>query len=79
MLFRSPIGEDSVNAVTITVCIGRPIPAVDLLMHARGNRRLIMDCVGIAIAEMLPPSYRGEYADTEQHDQARVLYRQLFH
>jgi len=34
-----------------------------LLDAAQGDRRLLMDAVGFMIAQLLPPEYRGEYAD----------------
>jgi 1-acyl-sn-glycerol-3-phosphate acyltransferase len=73
-----PIGEDSVNAVTITFSVGRPVPARRLVARARGNRRLIVDCIGVAIAMLLPCEYRGVYGDANLHKSARWLCRQVF-
>jgi 1-acyl-sn-glycerol-3-phosphate acyltransferase len=58
-----PVDQDSLSPVRIAVRIGRPIPAGAFVDRARGNRRLIMDAVGVAIAALLPQSYRGVYAD----------------
>jgi 1-acyl-sn-glycerol-3-phosphate acyltransferase len=73
-----PIGEDAVNPVAIRFHIGRLIPARTLVARAEGNRRLIMDCIGIGIAELLPPAYRGVYGDPDHQKPARTLYRQVF-
>jgi 1-acyl-sn-glycerol-3-phosphate acyltransferase len=73
-----PIGEESVNAVAIKFAVGRPVPARNLVTRARGNRRLIMDCIGIAIAELLPQEYRGVYEDKNLHQAARSLYDRVF-
>jgi 1-acyl-sn-glycerol-3-phosphate acyltransferase len=73
-----PIGQDSLSPVRIVIRIGRPIPAGALIAGARGNRRLIMDCVGAAIAALLPPEYRGAYAGHAPHlHAARRLLRHV--
>jgi len=56
-----PIGEDAINPVPITLRIGEPIPASVLQEQARGDRQLIMNAIGSAIARLLPSSYRGVY------------------
>jgi len=72
-----PIGEQTFRPVPITVRLGRPIHAAALRQHARGNRRLMMDCVGVAIASLLPAEYRGAYAadDERLHELRAVLSR----
>lgn len=72
-----PVGQDSLSPVRIVVRIGRPIRASALLQAAARDRRLVMDCVGLAIAALLPPAYRGAYADAVRHDEARRLLRDL--
>jgi 1-acyl-sn-glycerol-3-phosphate acyltransferase len=62
MLF--PIGGDALHPVRAVVRVGRPIPAVALSERAEGDRRLMMDAVGLAIAAVLPPDYRGAYGDS---------------
>jgi len=74
-----PIGEDSLNSVPITLRIGRPIPASVLDEFAQGNRRMLMDCVGFAIGELLPREYRGCYGeDVGPAEQARRLSGEVF-
>ena len=74
-----PIGEDALHPVRIRIQIGRPIPASALRERARRDRRLIMDSVGVAIAELLPPEYRGAYGDQAPHlEDARRLFRNVF-
>lgn len=58
-----PIGEDTFRPVRIVARVGPPIDAAALRERAGGNRRLMMDAVGLAIAAQLPPAYRGAYAD----------------
>ncbi len=74
-----PIGDDALHPVRAVGRVGRPIPAHVLYDRADGNRRLMMDGVGLAIARLLPPEYRGAYSDdvTDLGD-ARRLLRTLF-
>jgi 1-acyl-sn-glycerol-3-phosphate acyltransferase len=57
-----PIGEDALNPVPIALRIGPPIPVKLLEEQSAGDRRLMMDSVGVAIAQLLPHRYRGVYA-----------------
>jgi hypothetical protein len=69
-----PIGEDALYAVTVVARAGRPIMASALRKAAGGDRRLMMDVVGLAIAEQLPHDYRGVYADDAADlDEARLV------
>jgi 1-acyl-sn-glycerol-3-phosphate acyltransferase len=56
-----PIDEDSLNPVRIEIRIGPPIDAGALRERSHGHRRVIMDSIGLAIAAILPPKYRGVY------------------
>jgi len=56
-----PIGETSLQPSTIIVSIGRPVRAGRLRERAHGNRRIMMDAMGLAIAANLPSSYHGAY------------------
>jgi Acyltransferase len=58
-----PIGDHEIHPVRIVARIGKPVKATELEARAGGNRRLMMDAVGVAIAALLPPEYRGVYAD----------------
>jgi 1-acyl-sn-glycerol-3-phosphate acyltransferase len=54
--------------------LGSPLRAEALLACAGGDRRLLMDAVGLAIAELLPSSYRGVYASADTFlDAANIL------
>jgi 1-acyl-sn-glycerol-3-phosphate acyltransferase len=71
-----PVDAATVHPTRILMRIGRPIPAAALVAQARGNRRLVMDAIGLAIAALLPPSYRGVYGDETGYGEARrVLQR----
>ncbi len=57
-----PIGEETLHPVRVVARIGPPIAAGALRDRAGGDRRLMMDEVGLAIAALLPVEYRGAYA-----------------
>ena len=74
-----PIGDDTLHPVKAVTRVGRPIPAGALRERTGRDRRLVMDIVGLAIAELLPSEYRGAYADNAADlDDARRLLRGLF-
>ena len=74
-----PIGADALTPVRVVTRVGRPIRASVLRERARGKRRLIVDGIGVAIAALLPPDYRGAYADEVPHlDHARRVLRETF-
>ena len=74
-----PIGVESLSPVPITMRIGRPVPASAIDQYAGGNRRLIMDGLGFAIAELLSPAYRGVYGDDAPRDErAYRLHQKVF-
>ena len=59
-----PIDASALHAVPITMSVGRPIPASDLRERVRKDRRLMMDGIGRAVADLLPAEYRGVYRIT---------------
>jgi 1-acyl-sn-glycerol-3-phosphate acyltransferase len=74
-----PVGEDTLHAVQCIARAGRPFRTSTLLEHSRNDRRLMMDGVGLAIADVLPPEYRGVYGEeTPDLDEARQLLRNLY-
>jgi 1-acyl-sn-glycerol-3-phosphate acyltransferase len=64
-----PMSEDSLNSVRITLAIGQPVPVSSLDERAQGDRQRIMDSIGVAIAALLPPPYRGVYRDEALGDE----------
>jgi 1-acyl-sn-glycerol-3-phosphate acyltransferase len=71
-----PIDDDRLHTVRVTVEIGAPLDADMLRERAGGDRRLMMDAVGLAIADLLPESYRGVYGGTAAPAPARALLAQ---
>jgi 1-acyl-sn-glycerol-3-phosphate acyltransferase len=73
-----PIGDHEIHPVRIVARIGRPVRASVLEGLALGNRRLMMDVVGLVIAALLPEEYRGAYDDgVDGLDEARAIERDL--
>jgi 1-acyl-sn-glycerol-3-phosphate acyltransferase len=69
-----PIGDHEIHPVRIVTRFGRPVRATTLEERTAGNRRLMMDVVGVAIAALLPEEYRGAYSDrAEGLDEARQI------
>jgi 1-acyl-sn-glycerol-3-phosphate acyltransferase len=74
-----PIGDQKIHPVRIVTRMGRPIQASVLRARADRDRRIMMDAVGLAIAQLLPPEYQGAYADSVPHlDAARRVLHGLF-
>lgn len=70
-----PIGDEALHPVRVIVHAGTPFEATALRTCAEGNRRLMMDAIGLAIAEVLPAEYRGLY--DERHPGYREARRVL--
>jgi 1-acyl-sn-glycerol-3-phosphate acyltransferase len=56
------IGDERLHPARIRARVGAPLDGRLLLERCRNRRALIMDAVGLAIAEQLPAQYRGSYA-----------------
>jgi 1-acyl-sn-glycerol-3-phosphate acyltransferase len=56
-----PVGDDTLHPVEAITRVGAPIDAARLRVLCHDDRRLIMDVVGLAIAEQLPEDYKGVY------------------
>ena len=56
-----PMSEDSLNPVRITLVVGAPIHVSTLMTRVGADRQLMMDAIGLSIADLLPPEYRGVY------------------
>jgi 1-acyl-sn-glycerol-3-phosphate acyltransferase len=73
-----PIGDDTLHPVRIVAHAGHPIEVDALRACVSGDRRLMMDVAGLAIARLLPSEYRGAYADdVPDLDDARRSLRDL--
>ncbi len=65
-----PLGDERFHPATVCACFG---PAVDAarLRALCGRRSEVADAVGYLIADLLPPEYRGVYADAAEGTRAR--------
>ena len=61
-----PIGDEALHPVRVIVRAGTPFAAAALRTCAGDNRRLMMDAIGVAIADVLPPDYRGRYGESAE-------------
>ena len=69
-----PVDTSTVRPATVTATVGTPLSARALWTAVDGNRRSMADALGLAIAELLPPDYRGVY-DGGRGTQARMQLR----
>jgi hypothetical protein len=58
-----PVDSATVHPARVTLRFGAPFDAAGLFAAASNDRRVVMDAIGLAIAELLPERYRGVYAD----------------
>jgi 1-acyl-sn-glycerol-3-phosphate acyltransferase len=55
------ITDSALRSARVVLQLGRPFRAEALLAQAGGDRRVVMDAIGLAIAEAVPLAYRGVY------------------
>ena len=66
-----PVGSVRIHASRAVIQIGHPFRAEALLACADGDRRLAVDAIGVAMADVLPASYRGVYGAGDDLANAR--------
>jgi 1-acyl-sn-glycerol-3-phosphate acyltransferase len=74
-----PLDEDHVYPTVVSLRVGAPRSAAELVERAGGSRRLAMDVIGFWIADLLPPEYRGSYGvpSSDELCEARALATEL--
>lgn len=72
-----PIDSERLRQSDVVVRVGRPFEAGTLIRKAGRNRRLAMDAVGLALAALVPHTYRGTYGGGDGLDGARELLATL--
>jgi 1-acyl-sn-glycerol-3-phosphate acyltransferase len=74
-----PVGGETLHSVRTVARFGPPIKASALREHAGDDRRIMMDTIGLAIAELLPLEFQGAYGDdaADLGDARRVRRRFL--
>jgi 1-acyl-sn-glycerol-3-phosphate acyltransferase len=73
-----PVEGSTLRPAHVVLQLGRPIRAEALVAHAAGDRRLVMDAIGLAIAETVPPDYRGVYRDADRLPDAMSVLRRSY-
>jgi len=73
-----PIGDDTLYPVRIVVALGRPVDAQRLRERCNGDGRVMLDAVGLAVASLLPPEYRGAYDESADLGEARAVFAELW-
>ena len=75
-----PLAADWLRPVAVAMQIGSPAPASELKRRAAGDRALMTDAMGFAVAQLLPTEYRGVYGENTAGElrPARQLGDQLF-
>jgi 1-acyl-sn-glycerol-3-phosphate acyltransferase len=68
-----PIDAAGVHPARVEMRIGVPLRVDSLRTAVSGDRRRLMDAAGLAIADLLPPHYRGAYADAAAFVEARAV------
>jgi 1-acyl-sn-glycerol-3-phosphate acyltransferase len=58
-----PIGDPTIHPARVVMAVGRPLAAETLFARAAGDRRVVVDAIGLAVADVLPAEYRGVYRD----------------
>jgi 1-acyl-sn-glycerol-3-phosphate acyltransferase len=71
------VEDSTLRPARVVLRIGRSFRAGDLLKRAAGDRRVAMDAIGLSIASLTPPEYRGVYADPDRFPQARHVIEDL--
>lgn len=73
-----PVEDERMHPTRVVVRIGRPVDSEQLRRRCGGNRRLMMDVIGLLIARLLPHEHRGVYSDeTEGLAPARAIAADL--
>ena len=70
------VSDSTLRPARIVMQLGRPFRADALLACAGQDRRLAMDAIGLAIAELIPAGYRGVYENSHEFPEAGDVLRQ---
>lgn len=72
-----PVDGSALRPARVTLQVGRAVSADALLARADGDRRLIMDAIGLAVAGAVPPAYRGVYQNAADYPAALSVLNDL--
>jgi 1-acyl-sn-glycerol-3-phosphate acyltransferase len=69
------ITDSTLRPARVVAQLGPVIRAETLFAHARSDRRVTMDAIGLAIAQLVPAEYRGIYGRSGDYAEAETLLR----
>jgi 1-acyl-sn-glycerol-3-phosphate acyltransferase len=72
-----PVDASAPSPARVVAHLGHPLSAGDLLEQADGDRRVVMDVIGLAVAELLPPKYRGVYGEETAFTTAKIVLQSV--
>ncbi len=61
-----PVEDEQMHSARVEARIGAPLRIDELFERCAGKRPLVVDAIGFRIAELLPPGYRGMYAEARR-------------
>jgi 1-acyl-sn-glycerol-3-phosphate acyltransferase len=73
-----PLDEGGLTSVPIAMRVGRPVEGDRLRSKANGDRRVMMDALGFAVANLVAQPYRGVYAERLERARAYEVSMELF-
>jgi 1-acyl-sn-glycerol-3-phosphate acyltransferase len=73
-----PLDEGGLTSVPIAMRVGCPVEATAFRSRAQGDRRVMMDAIGFAVAQLVAESYRGVYANRLERERAHEMSLNLF-
>jgi 1-acyl-sn-glycerol-3-phosphate acyltransferase len=71
------VRTSALRRARVTMHAGQPMRAEALFAAARGDRRTVVDAIGLAISGRLPPAYRGVYSVPGDFAGARAVLDEL--
>lgn len=60
-----PVDVATIRPFRVVAQLGPPLRADVLIAQASGDRRRVMDAIGLAVAALVPPGYRGVYGNAD--------------
>lgn len=72
-----PVDASGPRPARVTMTVAPPIVAETLIERTGGDRRLIMDTIGLAVARTVPSEYRGAYRDDGSFPEAKRILDDL--
>lgn len=72
-----PLDRQQPQPAQVSLSLGQPIAAPELLAAVGRDRQVAMDAVGLAIAALLPPDHRGVYVEAARYPEAATALTRI--